>query len=294
MSSYGAYGLPALPPEGEKSRPGLHGVLDGLRFPTGHRVVRGALLTDLAATVLAMPVSLFPLGQRGTLRRRPAHARSVPVRARRGRCRRDGVLRPGDPAGASRPGDAVRVGGLGCGPRAVRPDQQRLGGPGRPGAGRWLLRRTRPAKGMSSSPTRRKPTAPGTPAAPSSRSPRGARSRGRGTRWSPPPPPLGRSGSGTIILIQDWSAAASSVAAHPDVGVHVVHRDIAQERRSASPRHEPRHPLLQPLPALRPLLRRDGEDRRVAEPSVLAGSPGAGPVAQDALEAGADALDRGP
>ncbi|MFF1306518.1 MFS transporter [Streptomyces sp. NPDC058307] len=61
MSFYGAYGLPALPPEGEKSRPGLHGVLDGLRFLTGHRVVRGALLTDLAATVLSMPVSLFPL-----------------------------------------------------------------------------------------------------------------------------------------------------------------------------------------------------------------------------------------
>jgi len=61
MSFYGAYGLPALPPEGEKSRPGVDGVLDGLRFLTGHRVVRGALLTDLAATLLAMPTSLFPL-----------------------------------------------------------------------------------------------------------------------------------------------------------------------------------------------------------------------------------------
>jgi MFS family permease len=61
LAFYGAFGLPPLPPEGEKSRPGLHGVLDGLRFLTGHRVVRGALLTDLAATVLAMPVSLFPL-----------------------------------------------------------------------------------------------------------------------------------------------------------------------------------------------------------------------------------------
>ncbi|MGW0944206.1 MFS transporter [Streptomyces sp. NPDC002623] len=61
MSFYGAYGLPALPPEGEKARPGVQGVLDGLRFLTGHRVVRGALLVDLAATVLAMPLSLFPL-----------------------------------------------------------------------------------------------------------------------------------------------------------------------------------------------------------------------------------------
>ncbi|MEU0002884.1 MFS transporter [Streptomyces sp. NPDC006314] len=58
---YGAFGLPALPPEGEPSRAGVHGVLDGLRFLAGHRVVRGALITDLAATVLSFPVSLFPL-----------------------------------------------------------------------------------------------------------------------------------------------------------------------------------------------------------------------------------------
>ncbi len=61
LGFYGAFGLPALPPEGEPSRGGLHGVLDGLRFVAGHRVVRGALLIDLAATVLAMPMSLFPL-----------------------------------------------------------------------------------------------------------------------------------------------------------------------------------------------------------------------------------------
>ncbi|MEU5511136.1 MULTISPECIES: MFS transporter [Streptomyces] len=61
IAFYGAFGLPALPPEGEPSRAGLHGVLDGLRFLAGHRVVRGALVTDLAATVLSMPVSLFPL-----------------------------------------------------------------------------------------------------------------------------------------------------------------------------------------------------------------------------------------
>ncbi|MFI9155235.1 MFS transporter [Streptomyces sp. NPDC053367] len=61
LSFYGAFGLPALPPQGEKSRPGVDGVLDGLRFLTRHRVVRGALVTDLAATLLAMPMSLFPL-----------------------------------------------------------------------------------------------------------------------------------------------------------------------------------------------------------------------------------------
>ncbi|MBD0844100.1 MFS transporter [Streptomyces sp. TRM68416] len=61
LAFYGAFGLPALPPEGEPSRTGLHGVLDGLRFLGGNRVVRGALITDLAATLLSMPVSLFPL-----------------------------------------------------------------------------------------------------------------------------------------------------------------------------------------------------------------------------------------
>ncbi|MEU2222475.1 MFS transporter [Streptomyces sp. NPDC018347] len=61
LAFYGAFGLPALPPEGEPSRPGLGGALDGLRFLAGHRVVRGALITDLAATVLSFPVSLFPL-----------------------------------------------------------------------------------------------------------------------------------------------------------------------------------------------------------------------------------------
>ncbi|MBL1105172.1 MFS transporter [Streptomyces sp. 5-8] len=61
LAFYGAFGLPALPPEGEPSRAGLHGVLDGLRFLAGHRAVRGALITDLAATVLSFPVSLFPL-----------------------------------------------------------------------------------------------------------------------------------------------------------------------------------------------------------------------------------------
>ncbi|CAL9563425.1 MFS transporter [Streptomyces lavenduligriseus] len=61
LAFYGAFGLPPLPPEGTPGRPGLRGALDGLRFLAGHRVVRGALITDLAATVLSFPVSLFPL-----------------------------------------------------------------------------------------------------------------------------------------------------------------------------------------------------------------------------------------
>ncbi|MEU4522236.1 MFS transporter [Amycolatopsis sp. NPDC024027] len=61
MGFYGVFGLPAMRPGGEPSRPGLHGVLDGLAFLVRTPVVRGALLTDLAATVLSMPISLFPL-----------------------------------------------------------------------------------------------------------------------------------------------------------------------------------------------------------------------------------------
>jgi MFS family permease len=61
LAFYGAFGLPPMRPEGEPSRPGLHGVLDGLGFLVRNPAVRGALLTDLAATVLSMPISLFPL-----------------------------------------------------------------------------------------------------------------------------------------------------------------------------------------------------------------------------------------
>ena len=58
---YGAFGLPAMLPEGEPARPGLSGVADGLSFLVRTPAVRGALLTDLASTVLSFPISLFPL-----------------------------------------------------------------------------------------------------------------------------------------------------------------------------------------------------------------------------------------
>ncbi|WP_372669398.1 MFS transporter [Amycolatopsis kentuckyensis] len=61
MAFYGVFGLPPMRPGGEPARPGLRGVLDGLAFLVRTPVVRGALLTDLAATVLSMPISLFPL-----------------------------------------------------------------------------------------------------------------------------------------------------------------------------------------------------------------------------------------
>ncbi|MCX4632380.1 MFS transporter [Streptomyces sp. NBC_01443] len=58
---YGAFGLPKMEPGDEPARPGLRGVLDGLVFLGRTPIIRGALLTDLAATVLSMPISLFPL-----------------------------------------------------------------------------------------------------------------------------------------------------------------------------------------------------------------------------------------
>jgi MFS family permease len=61
LAFYGAFGLPPMRPDGEPSSPGLSGVLQGLRFLVSTPPVRGVLLSDLAATVLSMPVSLFPL-----------------------------------------------------------------------------------------------------------------------------------------------------------------------------------------------------------------------------------------
>jgi MFS family permease len=57
---YAVYRLPAMRPDGEGTRPGLGAVLDGLRFLRRSPVLTGALLADLNATVLAMPIALFP------------------------------------------------------------------------------------------------------------------------------------------------------------------------------------------------------------------------------------------
>jgi MFS family permease len=54
-------GLPRMEPESHPATTGLGSVLEGLAFLVRTPVIRGALLTDLATMVLAMPVSLFPL-----------------------------------------------------------------------------------------------------------------------------------------------------------------------------------------------------------------------------------------
>lgn len=58
---YGVVRLPALPPDGAGTRPGLAAVVAGWRFIAGRPVLAGAFLTDLIATVLAMPIALFPV-----------------------------------------------------------------------------------------------------------------------------------------------------------------------------------------------------------------------------------------
>ena len=60
-SLYSVFRLPAMRPEGgEPVRPGLHGVLDGVRFLGRSRVLTGVLLADVSATLFAMPVALYP------------------------------------------------------------------------------------------------------------------------------------------------------------------------------------------------------------------------------------------
>lgn len=59
-SFYGVFRLPAMRPEGETVRRTAGAVLDGFRFLVEQRPLRGALLADLSATLLAMPISLFP------------------------------------------------------------------------------------------------------------------------------------------------------------------------------------------------------------------------------------------
>ncbi|APU17800.1 MULTISPECIES: MFS transporter [Actinoalloteichus] len=53
--------LPDLPPLGRPDRPGLRATIDGWRLVARRPELWGCFATDLAATLLAMPVALFPL-----------------------------------------------------------------------------------------------------------------------------------------------------------------------------------------------------------------------------------------
>lgn len=59
---YAVARLPGLPPPaGEPAGAPVTAMVAGLRLVTRHPVLRGAFVTDLAATLLAMPVALFPV-----------------------------------------------------------------------------------------------------------------------------------------------------------------------------------------------------------------------------------------
>jgi len=57
---YGVFRLPPMRPEGAGAQRNLGAVIEGLRFVVDNRALRGAMLADLSATVLAMPIALFP------------------------------------------------------------------------------------------------------------------------------------------------------------------------------------------------------------------------------------------
>jgi MFS family permease len=57
---YGVARLPAMPPQGSAADRGLRAVAAGIRFIFASRPLAGAFLADLNATVLGLPVALFP------------------------------------------------------------------------------------------------------------------------------------------------------------------------------------------------------------------------------------------
>jgi Transmembrane secretion effector len=60
VALYGVVGLPAMPPPAGPTGPSVAAVVAGLSVVRRSRVLMGALLADLNATFLAMPVALFP------------------------------------------------------------------------------------------------------------------------------------------------------------------------------------------------------------------------------------------
>lgn len=60
VAAYGVWRLPAMRPAGARTRPGPRAIVPGWVFIARNRVLAGAFLTDVFATVLAMPVALFP------------------------------------------------------------------------------------------------------------------------------------------------------------------------------------------------------------------------------------------
>lgn len=61
VALYGVARLPTMQPVGEVVGPGPRAIVEGWRFIGRRPVLSGSFLTDLAATLLAMPIALFPV-----------------------------------------------------------------------------------------------------------------------------------------------------------------------------------------------------------------------------------------
>lgn len=61
VAMYGVIRLPAMPVQVEGQRRTFTAIAEGVRFVTTRPVLRGSFASDLAATLLSMPISLFPL-----------------------------------------------------------------------------------------------------------------------------------------------------------------------------------------------------------------------------------------
>ncbi len=61
LSLYGIVRLPPMPPGEGAARPGWRSTVEGFRYVVHRPVLSGSFASDLAATLLAMPVALFPL-----------------------------------------------------------------------------------------------------------------------------------------------------------------------------------------------------------------------------------------
>ncbi|GAA1985541.1 MFS transporter [Amycolatopsis minnesotensis] len=53
-------GIPPLPPAGDVDKPSLRGIGEGIRYALRRRELLGSYCTDLAATLLALPIALYP------------------------------------------------------------------------------------------------------------------------------------------------------------------------------------------------------------------------------------------
>jgi MFS family permease len=60
VALYGVARLPAMPPQDGGTRAGFSAIAEGLSFLKRSKVLSGVLLADINATLLAMPVALFP------------------------------------------------------------------------------------------------------------------------------------------------------------------------------------------------------------------------------------------